>query len=417
MLLEASRRTAAQILLLAGAALLVGAVASAQDAGAAPRPGLGDAFKQGSFGLDLNYRFEWVADDGFDDDGLASTLRTVVRYRTAPWRTLTAFVALENVANVGFAGEHATAGRGGRSNGATDRPVVADPAGTGVNQAYLELGFVPKSTVKVGRQEILLGNQRFVGNVGWRQHHQSFDAVSWSTTAIPRTTLTYAYVAGVNRIFGDTQDMAGHLVQADVASGTVGRVSAYGFFLDYEAPAPRTLSTATWGVRFAGGRALSSEVKGLWDLEVAHQSDWGDNPRAIDAGYWRVELGAEAVGWTFKLGHEVLEGDPSGGVFTTPLATLHGWNGWADRFLVTPANGLEDTWLLASTTVGGVALTGVYHLFEANSGGGDYGSEIDFQALYATSRTQKIGFKVAAYDSDEYSKDVTKTMVWTSLTF
>ena len=56
--------------------------------------------------------------------------------------------------------------------------------------------------VAVGRQRIILGDARFIGNLGWRQHEQTFDAVSITDAPLPDTVLTYAYVAGVNRVFG-----------------------------------------------------------------------------------------------------------------------------------------------------------------------------------------------------------------------
>ncbi|MEI8045213.1 MAG: hypothetical protein WCL11_27625, partial [Verrucomicrobiota bacterium] len=46
------------------------------------------------------------------------------------------------------------------------------------------------------------------------------------------------------------------------------------------------------------------------------------------------------------VGYEVLEGNGTIG-FATPLATLHAFNGWADMFLSTPANGLKDFYLKA----------------------------------------------------------------------
>ena len=42
-----------------------------------------------------------------------------------------------------------------------------------------------------------------------------------------------------------------------------------------------------------------------------------------------------------KLGFERLEGNGTVAL-QTPLATLHAFNGWADKFLSTPANGLRD---------------------------------------------------------------------------
>jgi hypothetical protein len=40
--------------------------------------------------------------------------------------------------------------------------------------------------------------------------------------------------------------------------------------------------------------------------------------------------------------------------FTTPLATLHKFQGWADKFLTTPVNGLADLYVNAGYTRKGV---------------------------------------------------------------
>ena len=53
-------------------------------------------------------------------------------------------------------------GRPNNSNGVTDRPVIADPELTDVNQAYLSFAF-GKSEVRAGSQELVIDNVRFVG--------------------------------------------------------------------------------------------------------------------------------------------------------------------------------------------------------------------------------------------------------------
>ena len=50
--------------------------------------------------------------------------------------------------------------------------------------------------------------------------------------------------------------------------------------------------------------------------------------------------GYQQVG--FRVGWERLSGSEREGQFQTPLATLHAFNGWADKFLSTPVNGIED---------------------------------------------------------------------------
>ena len=70
-------------------------------------------------------------------------------------------------------------------NGITDRPVVADPTGTDVNQALILYRGIDSTLIRAGRQRINLDNQRFVGAVGWRQNDQTYDGISLSNTSLP----------------------------------------------------------------------------------------------------------------------------------------------------------------------------------------------------------------------------------------
>jgi len=61
-------------------------------------------------------------------------------------------------------------------NGVEPYPTVADPENLELNR--LQVAYLHKGTgVTLGRQRIVLDNARFVGNVGWRQNEQTFDAV------------------------------------------------------------------------------------------------------------------------------------------------------------------------------------------------------------------------------------------------
>jgi hypothetical protein len=79
-------------------------------------------------------------------------------------------------------------------------------------------------------------------------------------------------------------------------------------------------------------------------------------------------------------GIEVLDGNGVKG-FTTPLATLHKFQGWADKFLTTPPNGIEDRYVNASTSfkaVGGLDTLGLvlsYHEYDAQHIAANYGAE------------------------------------------
>jgi len=117
---------------------------------------------------------------------------------------------------------------------------------------------------------------------------------------------------------------------------------------------------------------------------------------------------------TFKVGYEVLGGSEADGQFKTPLATLHKFNGWADRFLNTPTDGLEDLFLSLNGKVGPLAWTAVYHDFSAESSGTAYGDEVDIQILYTAPWKQEFGLKGAFYNADEFSTDVRKLWVFTT---
>ena len=258
------------------------------------------------------------------------------------------------------------------------------PEGGEVNQAYFTYAFNEQTNAKVGRQRIILDNARFVGNVGWRQNEQTYDAVMVGSDALDGVHLTYAYLQNANRIFseGSTAGDVGsnsHVLHGSHEFDGIGQLSVYGYLLDLDIDA---LSTTTLGARFSGKHNIGEKKDLLYTLEFAQQDDSGDNPNTVDAGYMLGELGMGISGVTFKVGVEILEGSAGNGSFSTPLATLHAFNGWADKFLSTPGDGLEDTYLMVKGKVNQVALTGVYHDFSSETGSTDYGSELDFSAGY-----------------------------------
>jgi hypothetical protein len=154
-----------------------------------------DALTGGKVDLYLGYRFEFVDDDqprvivgrpptldGPLDAGFASTLRTALGYSTG---------LFEDVRVVG----NDTYNDGG-SNGAIDKVVVVDPEGTEINHANLRYRGVPKTTLKLGRQEIEHRQaplHRWIGNILWRQNWQSFDAFRVTSDYLAATALDYSY--------------------------------------------------------------------------------------------------------------------------------------------------------------------------------------------------------------------------------
>ena len=374
------------------------------------------ALEQGETTLRLRYRYEDVSQDGFDKDAHASTLRTTLGYKTQPYRGFSLELEAENVATLGN-DLYNNRGAASDGNGVRDRPVVADPELTEINQAFLrfERG---DTELTLGRREIVLGDFRYIGNVGWRQHHQSFDAFTLTNTSLRHTTMSYGYIDKVHRIFGDTQPMSSHFLNAAVKAGEIGTVTLYGYLLDYDRRQDASRSSSTYGIELRGERPSGSAGnKWLYEIEVATQSDAGDNPRRIDAEYLSGVFGGQVRGVTVKAGWESLGGSVQDGQFNTPLATLHAWNGWADKFLATPTNGLEDLQLSVGGKAGKVAWKAIYHDFKAATGDADYGQELDLQLTCKASWNQVFGFKAALYDAETFATDTDKLMFWTTYQF
>jgi hypothetical protein len=372
---------------------------------------VGDAITKGTPLLTFRYRFEEVDQANIDAKAHASTLRTTVGYNSGAYKGFSFLVEAEDVTVIGDPHAYSPGnpvlyerwGIGHLHNGVTGRPVVADPANTSINQAFFQWKNARNKT-HVGRREIIIGDSRFVGNVGWRQNHQSFDAFAFTNSSLDFATLSYRYVGKVNRIFGDVEDMASHLINADVAVGDIGTLALYGYLLDYTRDWNYGKSRATYGAEFKGKAAIGESTSLLYEAEYAAQSEYADNPNSIEASYLYLKAGVAFKPVTLLVGYETLGGDAATednkGAFATPLATLHKWNGWADKFLSTPGAGLNDLYFLAKGPIGPVKGVAAYHIFKTDDGGDDLGTEFDIQFTWKFSWKQTFGLKGAFYSTD-----------------
>ena len=375
-------------------------------------PTLLEAFTKGKPILTFRYRYENVNDDAFDKEAHASTLRTVVGYKTQTWKGLGLHIEAENVATIGN-DLYNNVGAGDLNNGVTDRPVVADPAITDLNQTFLwfEKG---GSYLQLGREEINVDDQRFVGSVGWRQHHQSFNAFKFTNKSLAWASFLYSYLDKVHRIQGSTWDTTSHLLNARFKLGKIGTLTPYAYLLDFDNVPQFAISSASYGLEFQGKYEIDDNKSLNFEAEYAAQSDYGDNPNDLSADYLFLMVQGVFKPLSVKLGYEVLSGNEEDGRFTTPLATLHKFNGWADKFLNTPTDGLKDLYLTLNGKVGPVKWLATYHDFGAESSSTDYGGEFDFQFLYTAPWKQGFGFKGALYSADEFSTDTNKFWIFTT---
>ena len=145
-----------------------------------------------------------------------------------------------------------------------------------------------------------------------------------------------------------------------------GDLTAYGYFVDVAASGATDRDTL--GLRFNGATKVSDELSVLYTAEYAQQEINRATASDETVDYSLLEAGVKFAGITAKISREIQEAHNMAS-FKTPLGTNHKFNGWADQFLVTPNDGLEDTYLTLSTKVSGVKLMAVYHDFEAENSG------------------------------------------------
>ncbi len=396
-------------------ALVTGlALTIATHALAADDPSLAEVIAGGEPGVELRYRYEFVDQAGFDENANASTLRLRLNYETENWRGFSAFVEFDHLMEVLL--DDFNSGAGTSSTDRNRYPVVADPNGSDLNQFYFQYSQGPDWLARLGRQRILLDDQRYVGGVGWRQNEQTYDGLSFTYAGFERTRVVYSYVANVNRIFGSDVPAGDHEQDThllNVKTGLTDQVDlvGYAYLIDNDdAPA---FSTNTFGLRGTG--ALDFDFGRIALLgEYAVQSDTANNPASYDADYFRLQADWSREAFSAGIGFESLGSDTGEG-FRTPLATLHAFNGWADQFLTTPGAGLEDLYLKAGYAVGGWKLQAVYHDFSAESGSEDYGSEIDIAASTTFGGRYNLLLKAARFSADAAPfADTTK--IWIMLT-
>lgn len=304
-----------------------------------------------------------------------------------------------------------------------DEPLIADYQYTEINQAYLGYRAPADSVLKYGRQRILLDNQRFVGGVGFRQNEQTYDGFTATSAGIKDLKAFYAYINNVNRIFSEDSGKSDHknkthLVNLHYSAFDAAKVTGYAYLIDNLAV--NRFSTDTYGVRVTG-QAKFEPVGINYALEYATQSNGNNNPLDYRADYMLAEAGVKLKQAGIKLGYEVLGSDDGKAGFITPLATLHKFQGWTDKFLFGGAGnwdkGIKDTWVSANTSLAGVKLLAVYHSFESDVGNVDMGKEWGVSASYHFAKYYDASIKYASFSGADagyaFSADTDK--LWLTL--
>lgn len=290
--------------------------------------------------IDIRARYEFGEVDGLDASH-AFTFRERIGLQTQDWNGFSAFVEGEftQAAIDDFNG-----GAPGVTPGVAGNTPITDPETNELNQGYVQYkGF--DTVFRLGRQRIIYDNSAFIGNVGWRQNEQTFDAFSINNTSIEGLTLQYAYVTQANRIFGsdatnnfDYDGMDTHLFNAAYTGFEDFTLGGYIYLIDFDQINAADSDTF-------GGYVKTNQLGLDLYAELALQTNGGAAGND-DSSYAHITatktFGTQAI----TLGMEHLSAG-----FRTPLATLHAFNGFSDVLLLGRFNGLGS---------GAIGLTDIY---------------------------------------------------------
>jgi len=375
---------------------------------------ISEAIAQGKLILEFRGRYEAVDQTKtavLKDNAEAFTLRTHLGWETGAWKGFKGLIEFSDVAHAGPE-DYAVNAPGAAPpplNGADKAkyPLINDPDEVELNRAQFSYTLNKDLSANVGRQRILIDDQRFIGNVGWRQNEQTFDSARVDG-GVGALKATYVYIDRVNRVLGPVSNWNSdsHLLNASYAVAPSLKLEGFVYALDFSnSPINNSITE--------GFKASGRFGKGPWSL--AYNAAYADQRNYRGGSLPNFNLGYDegdvAVGYgvyTVKVGYELLDGNGARG-FTTPLATTHAFNGWADAWVSPGANksfvdGIKDLSLggvvkprFKSTYLSNPEFTAVYHDFHDERTGAVLADEIDLQAAAAVTPKLTVTLKYADF--------------------
>lgn len=376
-----------------------------------------DAIKTGKNLSSFRLRYEHVQQDGNQAgtgatttkalaDADAITLRSLVGWQTAPYKNFSFALQVINVTKL--QDDYNDSTYRDITTGATNDvgrvayAKIVDPDQTNINQVYVDWTGIKNTRFRLGRQQTNLDNVRFVGDIGFRQVMQVFDGVSVLTKAIPNTDVYLAHFEGVNQInTRDRQDGALNILNAKYYITPTESITGYAYLSSFKdlgfgnawfgaGNATANQSNKVIGARLDGIHPFTPNLRAVYTAEYANQTDYSGGDKRIDAHYYKVGGGVGIDFLTLRVDQELLSSNNGNYGFQTPFGTNHLFQGWVDKFLTTPKNGIEDTFATATYRMNDVLFFADYHIYKAdkdfaraNGGRGDkYGTEWNVAVTY-----------------------------------
>lgn len=410
-----------------------------------------DAIKTGKNMTSFRLRYEFVDQDGLQPGNLSNaantpnptatqdlkdanalTLRSLIGWQTAPYHNWSFAAQLINVSQLTDDFNDGTnsyrINGASNNNGKIEYAKVVDPDHTDINQLYVDWTGIKNTRVRAGRQQVNLDNVRFIGDIAFRQVMQVFDGVSVFNKTIPDTELFVAHFEKVNQIF--TSERSGNLeiINARYRISPTEFLVGYGYFSNFEnlglgnawfgTGGPNLLSdqsNKTIGLRLDGTHPFTPNYRAHYTAEYAKQSDYKDGDSRIDAHYYKLGGGFGIDNFNLRLDQELLSSNNNTYAFQTPFGTNHLFQGWVDKFLVTPRAGIKDSFVTATYRYGDFMFFADYHLldsdedfFTVNGGtgrsGNRYGTEWNAAVTWNVDKHWMTKFEYGKYsESDEFA--------------
>jgi len=440
-----------------------------------------DSIKTGKSLSSIRPRYEHVDQTGFQGttatapelkNAYAFTTRTLIGWQTAPYKNFSFAAQLTDVHEFTDNAndrrdnlpEHQIGSTANSSAFKRQFPNIVDPGYTDVNQLFVDWSGIKNTKFRLGRQVVNLDNVRFIGDIAFRQNTQVFDGISVINKTLPNTEIFAAHFSKVRQVNTKLRDGNIDIVNVKYRFTPLESITAYGYLVDAENLSqnngnPAAVGTAaqggnglgpsndlnkaattdasnkTFGLRLDGIHPFNPNWRALYTAEFAKQDDYRDGSGLIDAHYFKVGGGAGYNAWSLRLDYEKLSSNDGKYGFQTPLGTNHLFQGWADHFLATPRQGMEDVFLTAAGAIDKFKLYAEYHVFKADESfqtlggkfGDKYGTEFDASVMYTINDNLWAKIEYAKFnESDVYGATLQnaarkgdKEIVWvtTQLTF
>lgn len=372
-----------------------------------------DAIKTGKNMTSFRLRYENVDQDGLQPptmpngtanptatkelkDANALTLRSLIGWQTAPYHNFSFAAQLINVSKLADNFNDSTNSTLTNSVSNQARNIeyakVVDPDYTGLNQLFVEWTGIKNTRVRAGRQQVNLDNVRFIGDIAFRQVMQVFDGVSVFNKTIPDTELFVAHFESLEQITAKHRsDGALDIVNARYRISPTEFLVGYAYLDGFQdlgmgrawfgngtttaaiaagkgGAANQTADQGNKiiGIRLDGTHPFTPNYRAHYTAEYAKQSDYSNGDTRIDAHYYKLGGGFGIDNFNMRIDQELLSSNNGKYAFQTPLGTNHLFQGWVDKFLATPLEGIKDTFVTATYRYGDFLFFADYHLIDSD---------------------------------------------------